>query len=294
MKLPFGFQRTAGTTAGHAADGVRPEDLNVSPDLLGQPLAPAPRRLVAMLIDIALVVAVARFDRGWILLAALLWAAGTVWATRRGRAVPRWQLAVIALVAAWGLWAAVQDLRQPATTAARARAPATSTADELQSALDAITRNRAEGNLPALDRAETKALAASARRIDELEQALARARKTELEKMVDSATHWLDDAGLGYGWGLLYFSFVPAWTRGRTLGKQLMGLRTVELTGKPMTALLGLRRYGGYAAGLATGGLGFAQILWDANRQGLHDKAAHTVVIDDRRAAVPPPPPGKA
>lgn len=291
MKLPTGFWRVA---PGEARDGVRPDDLNVAPALLGQPLAPASRRLMAMVIDIALIVGVARFDRGWILLAALLWVATTVWATRRGRAVPRWHLAIVALVAAWGLWAAVQDVRRAVGPTAKATAVATSTADELESALHAITRNRAEGNLAALERATQKALAASARRIDELQAALERARKTELEKMVDSASHWLDEAGLGYGWGLLYFSFVPAWTRGRTLGKQLLGLRTVELTGKPMTALLGLRRYGGYAAGLATGGLGFAQILWDPNRQGLHDKAAHTVVIDDRRARVPPASPGPA
>jgi hypothetical protein len=287
MKLPSWFPRRA---AGESRDGVRPDDLNVAPDLLGLPLASAPRRLAAMLIDITLIVLVARFDRGWILLAALLWAVATVWATRRGRVVPRWQLSVIALLAAWGLWAAVQDLRQPAASpkTQAAAAAASTAADELQAALDAVTRNRAEGNLAALDRATGRALAASARRIDELQAALERARKTELEKMVDSATHWLDDAGLGYGWGLLYFSFVPAWTRGRTLGKQLLGLRTVELTGKPMTALLGLRRYGGYAAGLATGGLGLAQILWDTNRQALHDKAAHTVVLDERGAARAP------
>ena len=43
-------------------------------------------------------------------------------------------------------------------------------------------------------------------------------------------------------------------------------------------------RYGGYAAGMATGGLGFAQVLWDANRQAVQDKLAHTVVVDLRRA----------
>ena len=46
-----------------------------------------------------------------------------------------------------------------------------------------------------------------------------------------------------------------------------------------------LRRYGGYAAGMATGGLGFLQALWDLNRQGIQDRVAHTVVIDLRRAA---------
>jgi uncharacterized RDD family membrane protein YckC len=68
------------------------------------------------------------------------------------------------------------------------------------------------------------------------------------------------------------------------VGKRLLALRVVELTGRPMTVLLSLKRYGGYAAGMATGGLGFAQVLWDANRQGLHDKAAHTVVLDLRAA----------
>jgi len=41
---------------------------------------------------------------------------------------------------------------------------------------------------------------------------------------------------------------------------------------------------------MATGGLGFAQVLWDPNRQGLQDKAAHTVVLDLRAARRAPPP----
>jgi hypothetical protein len=56
----------------------------------------------------------------------------------------------------------------------------------------------------------------------------------------------------------------------------------VELTGRPLTVMRCLRRYGGYAAGMATGGLGFAQALWDVNRQGIQDRVAHTVVIDLR------------
>jgi hypothetical protein len=41
-------------------------------------------------------------------------------------------------------------------------------------------------------------------------------------------------------------------------------------------------RYGGYAAGLATAGIGLLQVLWDPNRQAVQDKLAHTVVIDLR------------
>ena len=40
-----------------------------------------------------------------------------------------------------------------------------------------------------------------------------------------------------------------------------------------------LERFAGYTAGLATGLLGFLQILWDANRQAVHDKIAGTVVL---------------
>jgi uncharacterized RDD family membrane protein YckC len=100
---------------------------------------------------------------------------------------------------------------------------------------------------------------------------------------------WLDDVGFGYGWAMLYFSFVPAWWRGQTLGKRLFGLRVVELTGKPMTVFQCLKRHGGYAAGMATGGIGLLQLLWDSNRQAIQDKTAHTVVIDLRNAQRLPP-----
>lgn len=91
------------------------------------------------------------------------------------------------------------------------------------------------------------------------------------------------DFGIGYGWALAYFSLLPSWWRGQTLGKRLMGLRVVEITGKPMATMLNLKRFGGYLAGMATGGLGLLQLLWDPNRQALQDKAAHTVVVDERR-----------
>ena len=51
-----------------------------------------------------------------------------------------------------------------------------------------------------------------------------------------------------------------------------------------MTVMRWLRRYGGYAAGMATGGLGFLQMIWDVNRQGIQDRTAHTVVVDLRNS----------
>ena len=85
----------------------------------------------------------------------------------------------------------------------------------------------------------------------------------------------------------MYFSLLPEFWSGRTLGKKLLRLRIVELSGQPLTPLRALKRYGGYAAGIATGGLGFVQALWDPNRQCLHDKAAHTVVLNERDGITP-------
>ena len=42
---------------------------------------------------------------------------------------------------------------------------------------------------------------------------------------------------------------------------------------------MGFERAGGYAAGFATGLLGFAQVYWDANRQAIHDRIVGTVVV---------------
>jgi len=121
--------------------------------------------------------------------------------------------------------------------------------------------------------------------VAQLEAELAEARKPKKLHLKNRLMDFLDDIGAGLGWGIVYFSLLPAWWGGQTVGKKLFGLRVVELTGKPMTVMRCLKRYGGYAAGLATGGVGFLQIVWDPNRQGLHDKAAHTAVLDLRAAA---------
>jgi len=122
------------------------------------------------------------------------------------------------------------------------------------------------------DRVRIKALQ------EEVRQLKDEARRSPIEKL----RHWWEVVGLNLVWAFAYFVAFPLIWPGQTPGKKLMGLRIVELTGKPLKPMLCVRRYGGYAAGATTGGMGFLQILWDANRQGLHDKAAHTAVIDTR------------
>ena len=91
----------------------------------------------------------------------------------------------------------------------------------------------------------------------------------------------LDDLGFGFGWASVYFSVMLSWWKGQTIGKRLLRVRVLRLDGGPITWWVAFERAGGYAAGLATGFLGFLQVFWDANRQMIHDRIVGTVVALD-------------
>ncbi|MBS0448018.1 MAG: RDD family protein [Proteobacteria bacterium] len=120
----------------------------------------------------------------------------------------------------------------------------------------------------------------AAQRIARLEAEIAELRKPRVVRWRDDAVKAIHSVGLGFGWAAAYFTLLPLWWNGQTLGKKMFGLRVVPLAGNAMGPLGWFGRYGGYAAGMATGGVGFAQVLWDPNRQAIQDKIAHTVVID--------------
>lgn len=252
-------------------DWVTPEDLNVAPALLGLPLARPSRRAWAMLLDLLIIATLSRLlANGWWLAALMVLGGAHTWASYRGRRVALWVWIVVAGLMAAGAYQAWQRPARPAEVAV------TRAGDAVEAAT-AVVAEAAEGKV-------SQATIDSAARIAKLEVELAESRKSSAHKLRDEIAGWLDDIGFGYGWAMLYFSFVPAWWRGQTLGKRALGLRIVELTGKPMTVFQCLKRYGGYAAGMATGGLGFLQVLWDSNRQAIQDKTAHTVVIDLRNS----------
>jgi uncharacterized RDD family membrane protein YckC len=118
-------------------------------------------------------------------------------------------------------------------------------------------------------------------------QLAGRVERAENRGIVHAITGLLDELGLGFGWTGLYFTaFLTLW-RGQTPGKKVAGVRVVRLNGQPMTLWTSFERFGGYAAGLVTGLLGFAQVYWDRNRQMIHDKIVETVVVRDRGAPQP-------
>jgi hypothetical protein len=128
------------------------------------------------------------------------------------------------------------------------------------------------------------------RQLDELRSTVARQKESisslqkENEQLkgrsVQAAVSGVfDDLGLGFGWFAVYFTGFLAMMRGQTPGKKAMGICVVRLDAKPISWWIAFERFGGYAASFTLGMLGFFQILWDRNRQGLHDKAVETVVI---------------
>lgn len=169
--------------------------------------------------------------------------------------------------------AAARQARRDSVAEVWLRARATGDTATARSMRPEVLRVVAGDSLEALQRVRTENEELEDR-VDELESGAGFLRRT-----VDRA---LDEMGLGFGTLALYFTLILKLGRGRTPGKKLFGVRIVKLTGEPLTWWDAFSRYGGYWVGVVTGLLGWLQILWDPNRQALHDKIAGTVAIRTR------------
>jgi hypothetical protein len=92
---------------------------------------------------------------------------------------------------------------------------------------------------------------------------------------------------VAFGFGTIYLTVFTAWWGGQTPGKKLLGVRVLRLDGKPIGWWDAFERAGGYAAGFATGLLGFAQVFWDPNRQAIPDRVSSTVVVREGAPRAP-------
>jgi len=101
------------------------------------------------------------------------------------------------------------------------------------------------------------------------------------------ALHWwsfsvVSAGGLIVGWLYLWV----AWTwGGATVGQRVMGVRVVTLQGNRLGARRALGRCVAFAIASWPLKIGLLPILWDAKRQGWHDRLAGTLVIRTRLKA---------
>jgi uncharacterized RDD family membrane protein YckC len=314
---------------------VTPEDLNLAPELLGQPLATPRQRALAMGVDVALLALLNGLLNALLVIAmglgSWLWlkwkrpdlfsraglglrrtAGATAEAVTPGRPPRLAAWLLVAMFGVLGVMEMVDELRaeRKSATAVEAQEEAAEAVEEalkpLTSASSALSASGVSGEEIAAATAAAAAAAAQAvaepasaaasaseaerhakkqsRRIRQLEAELARAKAPRSLALMEEYRYWRDKFGFLI-LPALYFTLLPALWPGQTVGKRVFGLRILELTGKRLTPLILFKRYGGYAAGMATGFAGFVQLIWDPNRQAIQDKTAHTVVIDTRRPA---------
>jgi uncharacterized RDD family membrane protein YckC len=95
-----------------------------------------------------------------------------------------------------------------------------------------------------------------------------------LGMVLDPATSGI----LNFVIGIAYYLYF--WTStGQTIGHKLLNLRVVKTDGSPLTVGNALLRYVGWIVSAIPFGLGFLWVIWDANKQGWHDKIASTYVV---------------
>lgn len=298
---------------------ITPDSFTVAPALLGLPLARPWRRALAITIDGILVGILA--NAGGVVLAfaaaITLWVASrpanTTGLARRGvTGLMRFTAALFLFIAVLNVWGRISRWGDAPDAPDAPNIAVDEALDSLGISLgrfgialpDSIQGLGAADSDDSDDDAvrDTTIVAATdttgsdtaAARIRALEQQRdrLRAQNARLERELDEERERTggiggflrgiaDDLGVGFGWGALYFTAFLALWRGQTPGKRALGLRVIRLDGRPIGWWIAFERFGGYAASFSIGLLGFAQILWDRNRQGLHDKAVETVVIRD-------------
>ena len=285
-----------GTALGDPKSIVTPDAFSVAPELLGTPLAAPWRRFAAIFLDLVLIGFLQllgwRFVLGGaalILFLVLIRRPGGAKPSLLRRTVTGCAGALVLVVAVLAtLIPTLIRNRDLVLTpdGASVAGPAVAPGPEAGRAAEG-TETTGE-DVPSLADSMLALLAAIA---DSAEAGADSAGEGRDDGSGGTAFDWIrdiaDEAGLVFGWGTVYITLFLALWDGRTPGKRALDLRVVRITGGPLGLLMSFERAGGYAAGIATGLLGFARVWWDPNRQGIHDKIANTVVIRESLPKVP-------
>ena len=252
------------------------ETARVDPALAGRPLAAHWQRIAAMAIDLTLVSALSVLSGPLLALgmgATILSLGGRNVSPARAWAVVRWVFVALGagVIVAAALLIVGRPLVRPGAFHLGARAPEAAVLAPVELPLAPSKDDLRRANAQLAAQVETL-----------------RAENAQLRTTIRGSS-WLNAAsdfgrsfGLTFGWAGVYFTLSLAWLGGRTPGKWIVGTRVVRLDGRPLTTLDAFTRYGGYSAGLATGLIGFARVLWEPNRQAIEDKIAWTVVLRER------------
>lgn len=269
---------------------VTPDAFSVTPELLGTPLAAPWQRLTALVLDLMLVGLLKALS--WrLLLGGAMLLLFLVLARRPGAG--RLQQTVVGCGGAMLVAATVLVTFVPALWRAGVLGPSDVSEPDALDMPDSVPAAVLQDSVPA---GEPRGVTIQdvAMLVDSLAQATASDTAGVGEQEAEppsTAIAWIrdiaDEAGLIFGWGTVYLTLFTAFWNGRTPGKRLLRLRVARLDGKPLGLLAAFERAGGYAAGFATGLLGFARVWWDPNRQAIHDKISETVVVREGQPRLP-------
>lgn len=269
---------------------VTPDAFSVTPELLGTPLAAPWQRLTALVLDLMLVGLLKALS--WrLLLGGAMLLLFLVLARRPGAG--RLQRTVVGCGGAMLVAATVLVTFVPALWRAGVLGPSDVSEPDALDMPDSVPAAVLQDSAPA---GEPRGVTIQdvVMLVDSLGQASASDTAGLAEQEAEppsTAIAWIrdiaDEAGLIFGWGTVYLTLFTAFWNGRTPGKRLLRLRVARLDGKPLGLLAAFERAGGYAAGFATGLLGFARVWWDPNRQAIHDKISETVVVREGQPRLP-------
>ncbi len=276
---------------------VTPEVFSVHPPLLGTPLAEPWRRAVAILIDLLVVALVTALTSGfWFILGVVVAAFFFSRATRpgsEGRRSPAFRfflgcMGVTALTLTIVVFRTIRFVNRSGDLLGPDGPNITAGIDgrEVEALGDLGLRGAIGGLTESLRLASADSPAEAVLLATLLGRRLMEAG-TPLDEIEDVLAELIPEDAGGVDGDVLLDRAMAALNE--TPGKRALRIRVVRLDGNPVSWWHAFERAGGYAAGLATGTLGFAQIYWDPNRQGIHDKVAGTVVILDGAEKIPGP-----